>query len=334
MEESSIIASLKSLSPQPTIKNEFEAIALVLHATMLNLGFRLSQVHDTNVPPDSQDNILPEGWNSDPFAFSFTYRHTQSAMTFVIKSIAMGDVLLIHGRGLEDSKIHTLQVTPATYVNTPNLANTRSTTTTTTPSDSSPPSINFDTLFKDLGGLISLFKINITSKLLPMLNKPGYEETVRGDSTTTQAPRNTDPLRDPRNPDPLRDPRDFDPLREPPRHFPPMYPQVPVGGPPGYFGVGGNDRFPPFPGMGPGPRFPGEGGNLVGPNHPGFGGIRPYDPYDGRRGIPSVPPGARFDPFGPPQGQMNRPPPPPRRPFPGEPDNDELSPPGYDNMFM
>ena len=40
-----------------------------------------------------------------------------------------------------------------------------------------------------------------------------------------------------------------------------------------------------------------------------------------------MPPGARFDPFGPPD--ILRP-----RPLPGQPDNDHLPPPGYDDMFM
>ena len=34
---------------------------------------------------------------------------------------------------------------------------------------------NVDALYKDLDKLISLFKIHITSKLIPNLNKPGYE---------------------------------------------------------------------------------------------------------------------------------------------------------------
>jgi len=70
------------------------------------------------------------------------------------------------------------------------------------------------------------------------------------------------------------------------------------------------------------------GGNLVGPNHPGFGGtLDPYyDPYgigipnDFRRGRGNRgrgPPGARFDPFGPPGGGF------------GNPNNDHLPPPGF-----
>ncbi len=36
---------------------------------------------------------------------------------------------------------------------------------------------NYDALYKDMQKLTSLLKINIISKLLPHLNKPGYEDT-------------------------------------------------------------------------------------------------------------------------------------------------------------
>ena len=65
------------------------------------------------------------------------------------------------------------------------------------------------------------------------------------------------------------------------------------------------DMFPDMGGLRPGGLlgderggFPGGMGNLIGPNHPIFhpGGTRPFGPP-----LPAgVPPGARFDPFGPP----------------------------------
>ncbi|CAH1173933.1 unnamed protein product [Phaedon cochleariae] len=65
------------------------------------------------------------------------------------------------------------------------------------------------------------------------------------------------------------------------------------------------------------------GGNLFQPPGPSFGGP-PLPP-----GVPpgSIPPGARFDPFRPPDIDRFT----PRHP---RPDNDELPPPGYDDMFM
>lgn len=90
------------------------------------------------------------------------------------------------------------------------------------------------------------------------------------------------------------------------------------------------------------------GGMTVGPDHPmfgGHGGINPSNPAMPQHRFPpgSIPPGARFDPvspFGPQSGPAF-----PGRgngrgngrgsnmPFSGDPDNDELMPPGAENMY-
>ncbi|KAI4463132.1 proteasome inhibitor [Holotrichia oblita] len=114
------------------------------------------------------------------------------------------------------------------------------------------------------------------------------------------------------NPSRLQDP----PVRNP------AYPYMPNIHP---IDVGGAD-LNPF-GLNPlgvprNPTFPGGGGMLFVP--PGRGG-----PPDINMGIPggSLPPGARFDPFRPPDVDRF-----PRRP--NAPDNDEMPPPGFDDMFM
>ncbi|CAH0561064.1 unnamed protein product [Brassicogethes aeneus] len=93
---------------------------------------------------------------------------------------------------------------------------------------------------------------------------------------------------------------------------------------PGY----GRADLDPFNGMDPlrGPAnriYPGRGGGMLyqPPPMPG-----PFNPH---AGLPpgAVPPGARFDPFRPPD--TRQPPRGPRRP-----DSDEMPPPGYDDMFM
>ena len=100
--------------------------------------------------------------------------------------------------------------------------------------------------------------------------------------------------------------------------------------------IGDSDRDPisgnpfrPFP-------FNSEDGSVVGPNHPIFGiGGRPQrgSPFGGDSFLPpgAHPPGARFDPIGPGPfgvlpGGVRRP------PRSGDPDNDELQPPGWDNV--
>ena len=99
--------------------------------------------------------------------------------------------------------------------------------------------------------------------------------------------------------------------------FAPRQPDHPAAPPP--YGIGDGD-LDPFGG--------GGNGMFAGPGHPVFG------PGGGRvGGLPAVPrgmvpPGARYDPVGP--GGMGG-----RNPnlFPGEPDPDELKPPGYDDQF-
>jgi len=87
----------------------------------------------------------------------------------------------------------------------------------------------------------------------------------------------------------------------------------------GFPSIGGDDLMPSFGGAVPGGMFGGGGGfggafgpgggSLVGPEHPLFGGGGGVGGYPGvpgyggpgRGGLPpGVPPGARFDPFGPP----------------------------------
>uniref|UniRef100_A0A8B9NY29 Proteasome inhibitor PI31 subunit n=1 Tax=Apteryx owenii TaxID=8824 RepID=A0A8B9NY29_APTOW len=109
-------------------------------------------------------------------------------------------------------------------------------------------------------------------------------------------------------------PRDYDPLRVPPRQpagtREPSWPS-----PMGPFSVGGED-LDPLGGRG--------GGMIVDPLRSGF----PRPGLDPSAGLPSrlppgaVPPGARFDPFGPLGANTSGPNP------------DHLPPPGYEDMFM
>ncbi|XP_046734716.1 proteasome inhibitor PI31 subunit isoform X3 [Diprion similis] len=66
------------------------------------------------------------------------------------------------------------------------------------------------------------------------------------------------------------------------------------------------------------------------PNRSDYDPLRVGPPQRPNPDLPNcgaVPPGARFDPFGPPDVNLPRPP-------RGGPDNDHLPPPGYDDMFM
>lgn len=189
---------------------------------------------------------------------------------------------------------------------------------------------NFENLFKDSTGLINLFKSNITNYLFPTSDDV-FTNEQQNSQQSSQRRRNDDDF-------------DNDPLRVPGsgRNLPPRSPlqegyyPSPLSPP---FALGGHDLYPTGPGIGPTPFLPNPdfgGGNLLGPQHPGWGPINPYDPGYGQppipgrargrgRGYPPLhPPGARFDPFGPPSFNY------------GDPDPDDLPPPNgpYNNMFL
>jgi len=226
----------------------------------------------------------------------------------------MNDKLLIHGMAKEDNKICSLEISAKDYINNNSLT-------------------TYESLYKQLDKLVALFKINITSKLLPDLNKSGYEATATETPSSVndaRVPPRRDPLEHHTQP-PYTQPRPvYDPLRIPGTGNRPHFPS---------FGVGYGDLYPPLTGMGgPGMAVPGGQGNLVGPNHPSFGPrvSDPYNTFDPNfptTGPPRFPrgtlPGARYDPVGPP---------PPLNPSFNPRNNqnfgDELPPPGYDNMYL
>jgi len=286
---------------KPSMRNGFDAMVAALHLTMRQSGFRcigLTENGSNNSNVDDQ-TPLPDGWNQSFDSYSFQYKHTQSSMTFFVKYLIMNNKLLVHGIAKEDNKICSLELSLNDYVNEDSLS-------------------DYNALYKDLDKLIALFKINIISKLLPDLNKAGYEATAEQDTpTSTRTPQ-----REQVHPYDFERPQVHDPLRIPGTggHYPSHFPS---------FGVGYNDLHPPFPGVG----APSGQGNLMGPNHPMFG-PRANDPYAVNPNIPfggtGLPrgrvPGARFDPVGPP---------PPLNPARNNNNfGDELPPPGFDNMYL
>lgn len=264
---------------KPKLRNGFDALSLIFHLVMKNSGFKfLGCGDDYNVENANKDELAPEGWNKSDDAYSFKYKHPRSSMTYVIKSLVMGQKLLVHGLGLEDGTIHNIEISVNDYVK------------------QGAKMDDYDNLFKDLDRLILTFKTGIVNKIFPEGTKEGYEHSPSTINVQRSQPSPNNIPYDPYN----------DPLRVPERH--PRQPVSPLmeGGPyyPPFvspFAIGGGDLNPfqgpyvPFPGTTP--------GNLVGPNHPGF---QPRSPQFGRgRGFIPPPPGARFDPFGP--GNMGEP---------------------------
>ncbi|XP_064597561.1 proteasome inhibitor PI31 subunit-like [Liolophura sinensis] len=158
---------------------------------------------------------------------------------------------------------------------------------------------SFDSAFKDIGHLESVIKQHL------------LHEFRKGDNP---GPSHSQPTSRPSHSE--RTDPDNDPLRVPPRHGrrEPAPDWTDPGDP---FSVGRGDLDP----------LRGGGGMMMDPFR-GRGRMPGFDPSFGIPGrLPrgAVPPGARFDPFGPPGG-----PPGPR----AGPDPDHARPPGWDDMYM
>lgn len=323
----SLLSWLSAVGHVPS--NSHEALALAVHGLLVQHGFRPEDaaVDDEVRPTGEQDGTgentgegdatndttpvapatpqprLPNEWGAA--GYGGRYRHHRSSLTFDIRAVAVGPRLVVHGTTVEnDETLNTLELRVDTYVRDGvDLAGLA-----TRDGDAQT---NWADVFDRTNDLATLVQVNIAHRLVPDAAKAGYEagpaaaaQSASAGSAARAAPTRAD------DPSPLRDDRFR--RREPPMGMPRM--------PPGYgdgdfggIGVGHDDLVAPglpMPGgmFGGGGGFGGPlgggGGNLMGPRHPGFGGpggVFPGGGVGGGRLPPgAVPPGARFDPFGPP----------------------------------
>ncbi|KAI4844493.1 hypothetical protein E4T44_06159 [Aureobasidium sp. EXF-8845] len=301
-----IMSSTLPEDTTPHINTPFDAVALASHASMLAVGFRLVGLGDDDRITVDNPPRLPKTWSANAPNYAFRYAHNQSSMEYLLKINRMGNKAVVLAMGLGDDKTATLDVKAADYTSQGSLPFTMSTTTA------------LFNLFISNGRLSdygALMRINIIQKLMPSLQKEGYQESAatssrqpaREPATTREDPLRTDPLRDDRQPparphpfhDPLAQPRPPFPYGEmPPPGFEDPYdlnrPLRPPGAPhPGFGNIGERDLYPQ--GLGPRDPFgnPGFGGGGMHPTLPDF------DDPRGRGYNPQAPPGSRFDPVGP-----------------------------------
>ena len=299
----------------PHLRNPHDAIALLTHACMLAVGFRLvglGENHKIQVDSDSSDlKALPKEWNaSSTFDYAFHYAHSQSSLEYLIKISRLGSKAVINGLGVGDDKVRTLDLLIKDFIS-------ESSFPYNLPKEGgeNESALSIRQLFISAGRLTdagSLLKLQIIQKLAPGLQKEGYEESAHAASQHTQrrqqgdprAPRPDNPPGDPSVHDPLEDnrlppyaqPRPFnDPLAAEPRRpfpggdFPPpgFDDEYDIMRPPGRGDMGGErrplnigerDLYPP----GLGPHDPLRGGGF-GPG--GGGGMHPTfdDPLFGGR---------------------------------------------------
>lgn len=112
------------------LASSYELIALLVHAYMTSLGFKLQGFNEDKrlrmcpcrllSPPNGSLTLmtaeceslhprLPPQWNNGYGALSFVYTHKQSSMTFVIRVDRMGAKVEVRGLAVGDENIHRVE---------------------------------------------------------------------------------------------------------------------------------------------------------------------------------------------------------------------------------
>ncbi|KAJ5506886.1 Proteasome Inhibitor PI31 [Penicillium expansum] len=151
---------------QPSLKTQYEAVALIGHACMVAVDFRLVGLsEDHNLEPSTDTPSLPAEWNAND-TFAFRYAHVQSSMQYLLKVSRLGNNAVIFALALGDDRTSSFDLPVKDYISTSALPLSSSENLTASLRDVfiSPAR---------LGDLVGLFKINVIQKLAPGLYKEG-----------------------------------------------------------------------------------------------------------------------------------------------------------------
>ncbi|KAF9075966.1 PI31 proteasome regulator N-terminal-domain-containing protein [Rhodocollybia butyracea] len=337
LDASALISLIPTLLPSSkSIETPQDALALLSHAILTSVAFRLIAVDDSSSTIQSSANTLPDEWNKHgPGSYTLRYRHEQSSMEFVVKISKLGSRTMFNAIAVENDKATSLDISTNDFTSPSSFPYSAE-------APAAPPLVHCYISSNRVTDFVSQFKLKIIQKLVPGLRKDGYTEEV--DVTTTNPPNFEQGSATVRTPPtiPRYNPDDEFPLRMPSRN--PLE-------------IGRRDRDPaPGGSFQPPPLFSPSGGDgmFVGPDHPifgrrgpgglgGIGGMPGRGPWGGDGYLPPMgaPPGARFDPVGPGFGtggigpfHGNLGPRRPNLPGEGDPDNDEFMPPGASDMYM
>lgn len=104
LDASALISLIPTLlSPlDKTLKSPQDALAVLSHAILSALAFRLIAVDDSSSSSHASTNSLPAEWNSHgPGSYTFRYKHDQSSLEYIIKVSKLGSRTLINAIAVE-----------------------------------------------------------------------------------------------------------------------------------------------------------------------------------------------------------------------------------------
>ncbi|KAK2657750.1 hypothetical protein Ddye_010802 [Dipteronia dyeriana] len=286
----SVMALIRAL--KPSFRNDHDRVAFAVHAFFLASGHvsiatGSAACSDTALASPSTDEVGIDHWNELDDNYAFVYINPENASKKVlVKCLVMNNKLLVDALANGASEPVHLEIEYGFVVSLFGcndvylfsfLLIVKFLVVYGSVGDfigEQKGGANYSAQFKNLEKLVKSLDTDILSKLHGS-SKPSSSETSEASMRNT----NDTTVR-------ISEPTD-----------PQLHPSGVVL-PPVYRG-GFSDMFPgPPAGMYPRGDFGSDGGMLVGPGHPMFGGNDRLPGFPG--GIPGVPPGARFDPYGPP----------------------------------
>uniref|UniRef100_A0A2P2JBF2 Uncharacterized protein MANES_09G098300 n=1 Tax=Rhizophora mucronata TaxID=61149 RepID=A0A2P2JBF2_RHIMU len=265
--EKSVMAVIRAA--RPTLRNDHDKVAFAVHASSLAAGYLLvatgpDAFSDTALSSSSTDEVGIEHWNELEDEYAFLYVNPEKGSKKVlVKCLKMNDKLLLDALADGASEPVHLEIDVNDYVGDNGGS-------------------NYSAQFKNLDKLVK----NLNKEVLSKLDGSSKE-------SSSGKPSRLEGCDMPRHDIIQPDIAVSEPTRAPIHPSGIVYPPVnPIGG----------SDLSPGPGAGVYPTrgdFGAGGSLLLGPNDPRwFGGV------GGEPGFPAgrlgVPPGARFDPYGPP----------------------------------
>ncbi|XAR67670.1 hypothetical protein NMG60_11002518 [Bertholletia excelsa] len=262
--EQSVLAVIRAT--RPSFRNAHDKVAFAVHAAFLASGYVLHATgppafSDTAFSSTSTDEVGIDNWNEFEDDYAFLYSNPEKGSKKVlVKCLAMNEKLLVDAIRDGGAQPAHVELSVDDY-------------------DKENGGTNYGSQYKDLEKLVN----SVDKEILCKVNG-----ITGGGSSSAQPSSSTQPpsfgTRDVEVPAPQNP--------QPTVRFP--YPAVNP--------VGGSDLFPgPGAGMYPTRGDSGMGGGmLVGPDNLLFGGVGRGMGPGMPGGLLGVPPGARFDPYGPP----------------------------------
>ncbi|KAK3399997.1 PI31 proteasome regulator N-terminal-domain-containing protein [Sordaria brevicollis] len=164
------------------LSSSLDAVALFTHSAMTSLGFRLLGFSEDKPESDECASLaprLPSTWNRSLSSHCFVYAHEQSSMRFVIRVDRMGSKIEIRGLGVGDERIARVEITTRDFISAAALP-IRITISQSGEEDRSDLPEKLKKVFiseERITDLVSLLKLNIIQRLVPGLQKEGYQES-------------------------------------------------------------------------------------------------------------------------------------------------------------